>query len=78
MPLIAGFGMLIHTKSRRTLVLYRILHHFQQLDPLAHEILVLSLGDMRVLVTLTLIAGFPLCGSQSLLLALNLSHLPME
>ena len=44
----------------RYLVAYRILHHIQQLDTLAHEILFLALGNLTLLVTFALITPIPM------------------
>ena len=44
----------------RYLVAYRILHHIQKFNPLAHKILFLAFGNMALLVTFALITTVPL------------------
>lgn len=62
----------------RYLVAYRILHHIQQLDTLAHEILILTFGDMTLLVTFALITPVPLFRGKPLFLAVNLALLAVK
>ena len=62
----------------RYLVAYRILHHIQQLDTLAHEILFLAFGNMTLLVTFALITPIPLFRGKPLFLAINLTLLAMK
>ena len=62
----------------RYLVAYRIHHHIQQLDTLAHEILFLALGNMTLLVTFALITPIPLFRGKPLFLAINLALLAMK
>lgn len=62
----------------RYFVAYRILHHIQQLDTLAHEILFLAFGNMALLVTFALITPIPLFRGKPLFLAFNLALLAMK
>ena len=62
----------------RYLVAYRILHHIQQLDTLAHEILFLAFGNMALLVTLALITPIPLFRGKPLFLAVNFALLAVK
>ena len=62
----------------RYLVAYRILHHIQQLDTLAHEILFLAFGNMTLLITFALITPIPLFRGKPLLLTINLALLAVK